>query len=428
MAGGTTATLNGLLKNDIEPGIISQLNDETPLLESFGEGKPIKGKGLVKGIRVNRNRGGYYTAEGGTPPTAGTPEIQEILIPNRFYHHAWSITKQLMDASSSNEASFGDAMTIGMEDVQEGVKIKRNQAYWGDGRGILALCNGAQTTTTVTVDAPGGIAGSDDGSRFVNVGDYVAGINPAGALRQTTAYLVASVPTSATFTTSSAVTWSDNDYVVKCGQISGTLTIGNTEYGHAVMGLSGLVDNGTLVNIYFGKSRTTFPVLNATVITSVGAIGADVIQRAIDVTAKMSGGRTKELWCEPGVKRAYLKSMESDRRYTAGDLLNPNAGTVASNSARRYADTGLKFGTIPLFQDHYCPYGHLFGLDTQYIKRHPGPMGWVDEDGNVLSRSTTAVDTFEAMFRCFENLSSERPNTSWKLSGITHDFVSAHVI
>jgi hypothetical protein len=120
--------------------------------------------------------------------------------------------------------------------------------------------------------------------------------------------------------------------------------------------------------------------------------------------------------------------MEVDRRYTAADLMNPNSGTAAASTGRRYADTGLKFGTIPLYQDHMAPYGQMFGLDTRWIKRHPGPMGWVDEDGNVLSRSASAVDTFEATFRCYEQLSSEKPNTAWKLTGITHDFVASHVV
>ena len=120
--------------------------------------------------------------------------------------------------------------------------------------------------------------------------------------------------------------------------------------------------------------------------------------------------------------------MQNDRRYTAAELMNPNAGTNAASTARRYADTGLKFGPIPLYQDQNAPYGQLFGWDSSVLRRHPGPMGWVDDDGNVLSRSATHVDEFDAWFRCFEQFSSEKPNTAFKLTGITHDFVSAHVV
>lgn len=428
MAGSTTASLGDLLREQIAPGIINQLNNETPLLDSFGTGKAIAGKGLAKGIRVNRNRGGYYTAESGGVPVAGTVDIQDLLIPNRFYHHAWSVTKQALDASRTNEAAFADAMEIGMQDVEEGVRMKRNQALWGAGRGILALVNGTMTTTTVTCDTAGGFVDTNDGTRFINEGDYVAAINPAGTLRQTTAYKVTGVPSATTFTTSAAVTWTDNDFIVKCVQTTGTLAIGDTEYMHPPMGLSGIVDNGTYCNIYFGKSRTTFTVLNSTVIGTVGLVGADVIQRGIDCASKLAGAQINELWCEPGVKRAYLKAMETDRRYTAGDLMSPNMGTAAANTARRYADTGLKFGNIPLYQDHMCPYGMLFGLDTRWLKRHPGPMGWVDDDGSVLHLSSTYVDTFDAYFRVYEQFSSEKPAAAFKLTGITHDFVSAHVI
>lgn len=427
-----TSTVGALLKEQVEPGIVNQLNNETPLLDSFEDttDTAILGQYKVRGIRVNRNRGGYYTAEGGPPPVAGTVEIQRLLIPERYYHHAISFSEQVLNASKSNDGAFADAFRLGTEDVQEVLRLQRNQSLWGDGRGILALVNGAATTTTVTVDSPGGIPGADDGTRFINRGDYVAAVTPAGGLRQTTAYEVVDVPTSSTFTTGAAVTWTDNDYVVKCVQTTGTLTIAGTSFMHAPMGLTGMCDNGAYVNGYFGLSRTTFPILNSTVIGTsalpVGTLSADVIQRGIDVSAKISGGITKELWCESSVKRAYLKLMELDRRYTAADLRSPNAGTDAAG-ARRYADTGLKFGPIPLYQDHFCPYGHLFGLDTRSLKRYPGPTGWLDRDGSVLKLSTTQVDTWEAWFRWFEQFAAEQPNQLWKLVGITYDFVAAHV-
>jgi hypothetical protein len=424
-----TSTVGALLKEQIEPGLVNQLNTETPLLDSFSKGgeTPILGKYKVKGVKVNRNRGGYYTAESGAIPVAGTVEIQNLMIPERFYHHAVSFTEQVLNASRSNEAAFADVMAINMDDVKETVRQRRNRGLWGDGRGIQCLVNGAATTTTVTVDAPGGIAGADDGTRFLNVGDWVAAVNPAGGLRQAVAYRVETVPTASTFTTNAAVTWSDNDYVVRCVETTGTLTIGNSEYNHLPMGLSGMADNSTLLNLYFGLSRTTFPILNAHVGTSIGALSADVIQRYLDVAHKVGGAVTNELWMESAVKRAYLKLMEADRRYMAADLRTPNAGTAAAG-ARKYADTGLKFGSIPIYQDPDCPYGHLFGLDTRSLKHYQGPMGWADRDGTVLRASTTAIDTWDAFFRCFEQFACEQPNQLFKMSGITCDVVAAHVL
>jgi hypothetical protein len=413
----------------VEPGIVPQLNAETPLFDSFSKGtaSAILGRAKLRGIKVNRNRGGYYTAEGGAPPVAGAVEIQNLVIPERYYHHAMELTEQLLNASRSNEAAFGDALEIHISDLQEGLRIRRNRALWGNGRGVLALCNGAATTTTVTVDSPGGIAGADDGTRFINVGDWVSAVTPGGSLRQAVAYEVNAVPTASTFTTTAAVTWTDNDFVVKCVQTTGTLTIGNTEWAHPPMGLDGMVDNGGSVNIYFGLSRTTFPVLNAHVISVGGALSADVIQRACDAAHKVGGAITNEIWVESAVKRSYLRIAEMDRRYTAGDLQSPNLGTKAAG-ARAYAQTGLKFGPIPIYQDPDAPYGQMFGLDTRDLKHYPGPMGWADRDGNMFKASTTAVDTWDAYFRCFEQFAAERPNRLWRLTNISCDLVALHVI
>lgn len=430
MAGSTTGSVGALLQEQITPGIVNQTNTETPLLDSFGGAgdMAILGKYKVRGIKVNRNRGSYYTAEGGAPPVAGTIEIQNLMIPERYHHSAVSFTEQVLNASRSNEAAFGDVMRLNMQDVQETLRMKRNQMLWGDGRGILCYAAGAITTTSGDVDNPNGVNASEtnDGTRFLQPGMWIAAVNPIGALRQTTAYKVESVVDHNTFIANATMTFSNNDYIVECVETTGTLTLANTSYMHPPMGVSGMVDNGTLVNIYFGLSRTTFPILNSTVISSVGAWGADVCQRGLDTCRKISGARINEIWMEPSVKRAHLKAMEVDRRYTAADLMTPNLGTAAARPARA-ADTGLKFGSIPIFQDDMQPYGTAFAWDTSMLKHAQGPTGWVDRDGSVLHLSSSAVDTYDAYFRWFEQFFSEQPNKAVKWTGITYDFVAAHV-
>jgi len=424
-----TSTVGALLHEEVEPGIVNQLNNETPLLDSFENttDTAILGNYKVRGIQVNRNRGGMYTAEGGPIPVAGSVEIQRLMIPERFYHAPLSFTEQVLNATRSAEGAFADVFRLGVDDLQEGLRIRRNQMLWGDGRGVLALVNGGAAAVTQTLDSPGGIAGADDGVRFLNVGDWIGFVIPGGGLRVATAHEVTGIPTANTVTLNPTVTTIDNDFVVKAVQTAGVLTIGGTEYMKAIMGVGGIVDNSAAVNIYFGLSRTTFNVLNSTVITGVGALSADVIQRAIDVAHKVGGARINELWVESAVKRAFIRLAEVDRRYIASDLRSPDVGTAAAKPAS-YKETGLRFGTIPIYQDPFCPYGQMIGLDTRSLKRYPGPMGWLDRDGNTLHLSTTQVDTWDAWFRCFEQFAGEKPNQMFKLTGITCDVVVAHVI
>ena len=64
-----TSTAGQLLKEDFGPALRTQLANETPLLDSFEKRDNVRwvGRERVEPIRVNRNRGVYFTAEGGQP-------------------------------------------------------------------------------------------------------------------------------------------------------------------------------------------------------------------------------------------------------------------------------------------------------------------------------------------------------------------------
>lgn len=428
-----TATLDALLKEDYGPAIRNQMNDETPELELFqADQSPWQGRERLEAIHVNRNRGSYFTAEGGNIPTAGRQQIENLRLPMRYHHGAIQVTKQLMLASRSNEGAFARGMRLEMDRLLDDMRVQRRFAIWGDGRAVRCLLNGDPGTgTTYTVDAPGGFAGSTNGSRFINVGDYIAVIDPvAGALRASvgTRQVTSVAAAGTTFVVDAAAQGNeaDDDFIVKAYGSDASLTIGNTDWMHAPMGLSGIVDNGTYVNLYFGLSRTSFPILNSTVITSVGALSADVIQRAIDVAMQIGNCQINFHLMHPSTVRAYLALAESDRRYMGADLKSPDVGTVA---AKNTWNTGLNFGGTPLKRGLDAPYGTWFGVDTRSFVRFVADAGsWVDEDGAVLRRDVTAVDTFLGQYRIYENYAAFRPNQSFRLDGITTTVVAAHIV
>jgi hypothetical protein len=429
-----TATLDALLKEDYGPAIRTQLNDETPELDLFErDATPWQGRERLEAIHVNRNRGSYFTAEGGNIPTAGRQQIENMRIPMRYHHGAITITKQLMVASRSSEGAFARGMRLEMDRLLDDLRVQRRFAIWGDGRGVRCLTSADPGTgTTISVDSPGGFAGASaaNGCRFINVGDNVAFIEPVGlALRAGGTRLVTAIsPAGTSFTISAAANAAldDNDLVVKAYGADASLAIGNTDFMHAPMGISGIVDDGTFVNLYFGLSRTTFPILQSVVISSVGALSADVIQRAIDVCMQVGNTQISYHLMHPSVVRAYLALMESDRRYMGADLKSPDLGTVA---AKNTWNTGLNFGGIPLKRGIDAPYGYWFGVDNRQFVRYVADEGsWVDEDGAVLRRDTTAVDTFVGQYRIYENFASLRPNQCFRLDGITTTVISAHVV
>jgi len=426
-----TSTLDALLKEDYGPALRTQLNDETPELELFeSDSSPWQGRERLEAIHVNRNRGSYFSAEGGNIPTAGRQQIENMRVPMRYHHGAINITKQLMVASRSSEGAFARGMRLEMDRLLDDMRVQRRFAIWGDGRGVRCLVNGGHgTITTLTVDSPGGFAGATNGARFLNVGDRIGFILPTtGALRAGGTREISAVAAAGTNVTVSAAldtAVDDNDIVVKAYGTDASLAVGNTDWQHAPMGLSGLIDDGTNVNLYFGLSRTTFPILNSTVMGTVGALSADVIQRAIDVAMQVGNCQIAYHLMHPSMVRAYIALAENDRRYMGVDLKSPDVGTAA---AKNTWNTGLTFGGTPLKRGIDAPYGVWFGVDPRSFVRYVADAGsWIDEDGSVLTRDATAVDTFLGQYRIYENFCAYRPNQSFRLDGVTSTVVVAHI-
>ena len=191
------------------------------------------------------------------------------------------------------------------------------------------------------------------------------------------------------------------------------------------MGIRGIADDGGVVNDYFGLSRATFPIMQSYVTTSVGALSADLLQRSIDATGSISGADTQKHCMAPDVRRALLAITENDRRYTHEYLMKPDPGTKVAKDWKAQ----LTFGGVPVYVDHFAPFGEWYGLDTSSWRRASMTDGeWADETGAVLTEVTGAVDTYKALYRIYENYYALNPNQSWVMRGITSNVVVAHTV
>jgi hypothetical protein len=244
-------------------------------------------------------------------------------------------------------------------------------------------------------------------------------------VRATTVATVVSVAAAGTtIVLDASKTWTDNDFVVRFANTAATDAT-DTSYNKEIVGLLGLVDDGTYMSTLHNVSRVTYPIFASKVITSVGPLSGDVIQRGIDVADEIADGEINDLIMHHSVRRAYINMMDADRRYTAGDLGRPDAGTVAAKKGK------LTFGGIGIVEEKYAPYGIIFGTDNSGFKRWTLVNGeWADEDGSVLNRvgsGASATDTFEAHYRIWDNFSNDFPNRSFRLDGVTATVVVVQV-
>lgn len=417
----TLTNLDGILKDVYQNVVTEQIATFSPVAEKFEEVTEMEFDGRVvrEAAIMSLNEGVSAVSEGGTLPTAGNFDPQQFQIPMKYVYGSFQMTKQMMKSATSSKGAFKNAMSYSMESLIRNMKRERARMIWGNGSGTLALVNGTATDATLVVDAPGGVAGAAGGTRFIRKGMILAALNPSSLAASDSAVLqgpVSAVATTGLSATVPSATHTDNYLVVRMGTVAGT-TVADTSYGKEPMGLLGLVDAGTYASTLGGLSRSTYPQLNSRVQSSVGALSLDAIQLNFDIADQLGDAEISMLACHHSVRRAYLALLEADRRYTSGDLKSPDGGTVAAK--KRSSKAYVTFGDVPIVEDKYAPYGMLFGLDTRYFKKYVQIKGeWANESGAIL-RQVSGQDTWNAFYRLWENYHCSRPNTCFRMDGIT---------
>lgn len=427
-----TASFEQALKTVYDGGIIDLIHTKAPLAEKFKamDAKKYGGAEVQRPKKIARGQGVGAAAEGGALPSAGRTKWAKRTMTMKYLYARARFSAQVMKASQGDRFAFVDAATAEMDDRIDGLQNECGRIIWGDGRGVLCLVNDSTPSgsATVGIDSPGGFAGSVNGGRFLNEGMIVGAINPAtGTLRSgiRTVQSVATDGTSVTFDSAPPSAWQDNDYIVRVANTSVTDVI-DSSYQKEPMGMAGLVDDGTYVATLFGINRTTVPLEQSTVISNVGAWSSDVMQRLIDVVAQVGGAQITDLWMHPSGRRAYVASMNDDRRYMGTDLLSPDGGTKAA------AGKKLTFGTLPINEDRYAPFASVWATSEQAgFERYELDKGsWVNEDGSILKIIGTGDslrDEFEAVYRLWFNNSIEKSVACGRLDGLDVNVAVAHI-
>lgn len=418
----TLTNLDGILKDVYQNVVTEQIAMFSPISDKFEEVTEFEfdGRQAREAAVMSLNEGVGAVGEAANLPVAGNFNPQQFTIRMKYVYGSFQMTKQMMESAMTSKGAFKNAMNYSMDSLVRNIKRERARMIWGSGTGVIAMLSATAATsaTTLALNNPGGVTGAVGATRFIRTNMYLAQVAASSGTFIQGLNMVSAVSATGTSVTVAAIGASaaSQDFVVR-SNIASPQSLSDTNYGAEPMGLLGLIDNGTYNWLVGGLSRTTYPQLNSRVQASVGALSLDAIQTNFDVADQLGDAEITDLACHHSVRRAYLALLEADRRYTDGNLKEPDGGTVAAK--KRSSKSYVTFGDVPIIEDKYAPYGSLFGLDNRYMKKYVQIKGeWANESGAIL-RQVTGQDVWTAFYRLWENYHCSRPNTCFRMDGIT---------
>src|SRR3990167_1282983 len=187
--GADTVSLSGLEKDVYEKSISEGVNNSFDLKDWFKTEQADwnGGAGHVWNHHHGRNNSPFFANEDSAYPVAVNQNSSKGRIGIKKLMGRLRLTEEAMEDLVSSEASFRNGMTDEKTRLIDDLARRENHALGMDGRGVLALVDDADPDAAggvISLDAPGNITGDDWGNRFIDVGMFVAFINPAtGALR-----------------------------------------------------------------------------------------------------------------------------------------------------------------------------------------------------------------------------------------------------
>jgi hypothetical protein len=411
-----TTTGDAILKDVFEGPLRDQINQMTPLLDYFTDGnakqRKWEGRQVIVPLHKSRNSGVKSLAiDSGLLPAAGNQGTVDAKIPMKKVMGRIQLSADVIETTKNDEGAFIRALQLEQDFMVKDIARHRNRYFAYFGQGTLATISSGTASATQALANPGNVSGSTNATRFIQPGDVVAFTDSTGAtLRGVRTVSSLSEPN---IVVDSSVTTTTGDLVSR-----GT-TVGATEasFNAECMGILGLVDSTTYVSSVFNidRSQAANAFYRSNVITSVGALNPDVLNRAADNTEEVSGQKIDRWLCHYSVRREVWKLTEADRRYN----VNPGNNGGASFDAGPAKSGDFFYAGRPGKADKDFAYGTLIGISDGHLELYQlGKPGWADDDGTILLRTSTQ-DQYEARYRLRENTFNDQGNAFVRLDGIT---------
>jgi hypothetical protein len=371
------SNIAAVLKKVIVPVIQNQLPKESVFFDKVkkNSGVTIANNQIYIAARTGRHSGIYTVAEG-TEPYAGKAKYLQPYTSMKYAFGTLELSDQVLEAAGqSNQSVKAIASILNTEitALKEDFRKDINRQMMGDGNGVLCLANGtgiASTALVVDTNPNGG-----DATEYLAEGMYIV-------VDTNSAVAIASVDSATGITLASAISWPDDSKVYKAGTAE-------------IMGLNGIIDDGTNVATIQNMLRSSYPFANANVDHSAATL-TEAQMIAQYLKAKRYGG-SKTIFTGPTLFQYY------------GSLLTSMKRTANLSEVLKGGWKGLEFMDgvgVMLDFDTWSGCMHMVDFNDLTIAEMSDPFAWLEADthGGILKRSASNRTVWEGTLKYYFNL------------------------
>lgn len=393
------ATLDGVLKRKYTSDQIARVQQLTAdFLGTIGTGseKPGGENGAIYGsidLEIYQSGGAQNQNEQFRTDEYGTSK--QSTIPAKINIWPVTLTNFAIELTKGNAEAFMPGLKKRFDDAAIMMKKDENRQLFGYGMGVLALVNGAITASTaLVVDTPG-VQYFFPGMRIDVWTALSAGTKQASNVK------ISSINYSTnTLTLASAVTVSNNAFIVRAGVLDS-----NPTDGKEIMGLQGITDDSTLFTTFQGLSRSTYETWRGTIVdASSASLTADFLQRAADKGERRSGQLIDTIVSNRVQRRGYLNLTVPQKRFMSDKL---DAGFQV-----------LEWNGIKWLVSFECQTDKVYMYPKRLLKKYEAyPIKLDDSNGSTLTR-IPGTDTIEAYYKHYVNVGTWYPSAFVRIDNL----------
>ena len=422
--------IQDVLKDWYAPAIINQVYTKSPVWSQVKKtSKGVSGKRVYIPLRKTLSEAvGPLRATENTLHTASGSGYDSTYIWQKRNYGRIQLDGLSM-ASSKGKGGWVDQFKAESMGISEANAIEIDQQVMGRGTGILGVADAANSTTTINVNDPHGI--SEDApvymwfrpNMLLQIWDVGTHAFLAAANDEMTVESIDPANGQFEVVTAPSTSLADGDFLCRKG--AGSFDSSDDTYIDAkntgpgdIMGIDRIVDNdqtdfpGDDITYFQGiaANSTNNPWWRGTVNSTRGILTETKIQEDLDLIESNTDADTPNLALT--TKAIRNKLVEIVKSNVVMQTLN----LVGGWEAIKYRGGST---TLPIMVHKFCPTGYIYYLNLKYLKYYTlKKLEWDTSMGGIL-KQVANEDAYEAFFKMYGNLGTDKRNSMGKGIGYT---------